>query len=56
MLSQSLKNGLTEEGGNQMQEDRKIMLKLAEILLQNCLITPEEKYNLTRLLRKDDDV
>ena len=31
----------------------KIMLKLAEILMQEKLISPEEKYRLVRLIRKD---
>ena len=39
-----------------MQQDTKIMLKLAEILLQAQLISPEEKYHLTKLIRKDDAV
>lgn len=56
MLSQPLENELTEEGRNKMQKDRRIMMKLAEILLQDCLITAEEKYHLTQLIRKDDDV
>lgn len=34
-------------------EDTKIMLKLAELLMQDNLITPEEKLRLTELIRKD---
>ena len=44
----------TEEGSSTMRKDRTIMLKLAEILLQNELINPEEKYRLIRLIREDD--
>lgn len=47
---------LTEERSGAMQQDTKVMLKLAEILLQDQLISPEEKYRLTQLIRKDDDV
>lgn len=47
---------LTKERGEVMQQDTKIMLKLAEILLQDQLISPEEKYHLTKLIRKDDAV
>lgn len=56
MFSQFSESGLTKEGRNQMQKDRKIMLKLAEILLRDQLISPEEKYHLTQLIRKDDAV
>lgn len=47
---------LMEERSGVMQQDTKVMLKLAEILLQDQLISPEEKYHLTQLIRKDDDV
>lgn len=47
---------LTEERSGAMQQDTKVMLKLAELLLQDQLISPEEKYRLTQLIRKDDDV
>ncbi len=36
-----------------MPKDTKIMLKLAELLMQDNLITPEEKFRLTELIRKD---
>lgn len=52
----SQKAVLTKERGEVMQQDTKIMLKLAEILLQAQLISPEEKYHLTKLIRKDDAV
>lgn len=52
----SQKAVLTKERGEVMQQDTKIMLKLAEILLQDQLISPEEKYHLTKLIRKDDAV
>ena len=35
------------------EKEVKIMLKLAEILMQEKLISPEEKYRLVRLIRKD---
>lgn len=52
----SQKAVLTKKRGEIMQQDTKIMLKLAEILLQNQLISPEEKYYVTRFIRRDDDV
>lgn len=36
-----------------MRQDTTIMLKLAEILLRNQLISPEEKFRLTQLIRKE---
>lgn len=45
-----------EEGNSTIQKDRMILLKLTEILLQNELINPEEKYRLIRLIRKDGNV
>ncbi len=35
------------------EKEVRIMLKLAEILMQEKLISPEEKYRLVRLIRKD---
>ena len=35
------------------EKEVKIMLKLAEILMKEKLISPEEKYRLVRLIRKD---
>lgn len=39
-----------------MKKEAKIMLKLAEFLLEDHLISPEEKFKLTQLIRKDMDV
>ena len=36
-----------------MPKDTRIMLTLAELLMQDNLITPEEKFRLTELIRKD---
>lgn len=43
----------TKERSQTMPKDTKIMLKLAELLMQDNLITPEEKLRLTELIRKD---
>lgn len=45
---------LLEERSGNMPQDMKIMLKVVEFLLQDQLITPEEKYRLTRLIKRDD--
>ena len=45
---------LLEERSSNMPQDMKIMLKVVEFLLQDQLITPEEKYRLTRLIKRDD--
>lgn len=46
----------TEERGQLMSRDAKIMLNLADFLMQDNLITPEEKLRLTELIRKDHAV
>lgn len=46
----------TRERSETMPKDTKIMLKLAELLMQDNLITPEEKLRLTELIRKGDAV
>ena len=46
----------TKERSKAMPQDTKIMLKLAELLMQDHLITPEEKLRLTKLIRKDTAV
>lgn len=38
------------------EKEVRIMLKLAEILMEEKLISPEEKYRLVRLIRKDDSL
>lgn len=38
------------------ERDVKIMLKLADLLFQDSLITPEEKFRLIRLIRRGDSV
>ena len=46
----------TEEKNRPVSQDAKILLKLAEVLLQEHLITPEEKSCLTNMIRKDNAV
>lgn len=46
----------TKERSKPMLQDTKIMLKLAEQMMRDHLITPEEKLRLTELIRKDSSV
>lgn len=50
------KQTITKEESGNIHEDIKIMVKLAEIFMQDNLISPEEKLRLTELIRKDDTV
>lgn len=47
---------IIEERSQTMEKNAKIMLKLAEFLLEDHLISPEEKFKLTQLIRKDMDI
>lgn len=49
-------SALIGERSQVMKKDMKIMLKLAEFLLEDRLISPEEKFKLTQLIRKDMDI
>ena len=44
----------TNERSSLAPKDIKIMLKLAEILMKDNLISPEEKLRLTERIRKED--
>lgn len=49
-------SALIGERNQVMEKNAKIMLKLVEFLLEDHLISPEEKFKLTQLIRKDMDV
>lgn len=42
-----------EESSKLTRQDDMIMLKIAELLMKEQLISPEEKARLTELIRKD---
>lgn len=44
------------ERGKNMEQNTKIMLKIADILLQDHLITPEEKLHLKQLIQRGESV
>lgn len=46
----------TKERNHSMKQDNRIMLKLAELLYENQLISPDEKSRLVQLIRKDGEV
>lgn len=55
MYGQSLKeHELNKERIYIMQNKKRIMLNITEILLNNNLISPDEKYQLIKLIRKDE--
>lgn len=47
---------IVKEGEDNMHQERKIMLKLAELLCEEQLISPDEKSRLVQLIRKDGEV
>ncbi|MCI9216837.1 MAG: hypothetical protein HFG95_07085 [Dorea sp.] len=47
---------LAEANRQMIKRDKKIMMKLAELLLQEGLVSPEEKFCLTQFIRRNEDV
>lgn len=45
---------ITEEISQDMRQERRVLRKLAELLLQEGLIGPDEKAYLVRILREDE--